>query len=283
MFKKNFFITALVIIAIGMFSCTSTENETTEQQDTTNVNMDSSNITKTNIKEKQFFNLPSPIELYTFLFENNVKFQGELLNSTSNVDKYVTTAEKGVALGIYASDIAYCAVYNKSDETVNYFVVSKRLADDLGLMEGFDEKTIDRINNNLHNSDSLYNISTDSYSMALNYLRAQNREELLPLMIFGGWIESVYIAANSYNDKTFNPENPIVFQILDQGYLLENLVDYFKTLDKNNDAIKKINEQLTDLQNVYVAIQDNVNVDITKEQFDSIKEKIISIRNYWTK
>lgn len=280
MFKKRFLFVIILGFVLGISACTSTTEENNDENaDTTQVSVD----TTAQKKESQFFNLPSPIELYTFLYENNIKFQAELMNPIENVDKYVTSEEKGIALGVYASDIAYCAVYNKSDQTMNYFVTSKKIADELGLTEGFDEKIADRINNNLHNSDSLYNISTDSYSMALNYLRAQNQEQLLPLMIFGGWIESVYIAVNSYNDKTFNPENPVVFQILDQGYLLENLVDYFKTLDQNNETIKKITEQLTDLQNIYLSIQDNVDVDITKEQFDNIKEKIQNIRNYWTK
>ncbi len=267
-------------LILGVSACTSTtEENNAENTDSTQVSTD----TTAQKKESQFFNLPSPIELYTFLYENNIKFQAELMNPIENVDKYVTSEEKGIALGVYASDIAYCAVYDKSDETMNYFVTAKKMADELGLTEGFDKKIADRINNNLHNSDSLYNISTDSYSMALNYLRAQNQEQLLPLMIFGGWIESVYIAVNSYNDKTFNAKNPIVFQTLDQGYLLENLVDYFKTLDQNNNTIKKITTQLTKLQNIYLSIQDNADVDITKEQFDNIKEQIQNIRSYWTK
>jgi len=281
MTKRRFLLLSVAGLFLAISSCTSTEEGSTEQADTTLVVTDSTTMAKKN--ENQFFNLPSPIELFTFLYENNVKFQTELMNPVENADKYVTSEEKAVALGVYASDIAYCAVYGKSDETMNYFVTSKKIADDLGLTEGFDKKIADRIDKNLHNSDSLYNISTDSYSMALNYLRSQNQEDLLPLMIFGGWIESVYIAINSYNEQNFNPESPIVFQIIDQGYLLENLVDYSNSLDQSNESIKKITNQLTDLQSIYLAMQDNVDVDITKEQFDSIKEKIQNIRNYWTK
>jgi hypothetical protein len=279
MLKRRFLFVMVLSLIIGAVACTNTTEENNEASDSIQANVD----TSAQKKEYQFFNLPSPIELYTFLYENNIKFQSQLMNPIDNVDKYITTEEKGIALGVYASDIAYCAVYNKSDETMNYFVTAKKIADDLGLTEGFDEKIADRINNNLHNSDSLYDISTDSYSMALNYLRSQNQEQLLPLMIFGGWIESVYITVNSYNEKTFNAESPIVFQTLDQGTLLENLLDYFKTLDKNNETINKIFKQLNDLQDIYLSIQDNVDVDITKEQFDNIKEQIIKIRNYWTK
>ncbi len=280
MTKRRFLMFMVAGLILTVSSCTSTEEGNSEQTDTSAVAMDTVTTAK---KENQFFNLPSPIELFTFLYENNIKFQAELMNPVEKSDKYVTTEEKAVALGVYASDIAYCAVYGKSDETMNYFVTSKKIADDLGLTEGFDEKIANRIDKNLHNSDSLYNISTDSYSMALNFLRSQGREDLLPLMIFGGWIESVYIASGSYNEQNFNPENPIVFQMIDQGYLLENLIDYFNSLDQSNESIKKITEQLTDLQTVYLAMQDNVDVDITKEQFDSIKEKIQNIRNYWTK
>ncbi len=257
----------------------SSNNEGNQTNTTTTVNTDTVQETKT----KQIFNLPSPIELYTFLYENNIKFQTDLLNSIKNIDKYITTTEKAINLGTYSSDVAYCTVYNKGNKTMDYFVAAKKLADELGLTEGFDEKTMERINKNLENSDSLYNISIDSYTMAQNYLRAQGQEDLLPLLVFGGWIESVYIAVNSYNETSFNANDPIVFQIIDQGYLLENLIDYYKSLSNKNEDIKKILTQLEDLHSIYVSMQDNVEVDITKEQFDNIKSKIQTIRNYWTK
>ena len=170
-----------------------------------------------------------------------------------------------------------------SDQTMNSFVAAKKLADDLGLAEGFDDKITSRIDENLDKPDSLNEISTDSYSMAINYLRSQNQEDILPLLIFGGWIESAYIAADSYNATKFSEENILVNKIFEQGFLLENLVDYFNTLNNKTKDFETIDKQIADLQALYDETQNNEEAMITEKQFKAITAKIIEIRNFWTK
>lgn len=264
----------LIILLFGTISCTTeTTKENSKDIDTLNVQPP---------KTKQYFNLPSPIELYIDLNNASVPFKSNALSKTDSLDKYISSFEKAFMLGIYASDIAYCAVYNMSDETINHFVAAKKIADDLGLSEGFDDKITSRINENMDNPDSLNEISTDSYSKAINFLRDQNQEDILPLLIFGGWIESVYIASKSYDVK-FSEDNIIVNKIFEQGFLLENLTDYFNSLDNSSKEFEKIKAQIADLQSLYDKTQNNEAELITEEQFNSIMKKIIEIRNFWTK
>lgn len=273
---KNLIHFLLLILLVGLFSCT-TETTTDNSQTT-----DTTIAAKSN-ETKQIFNLPSPIELYADLNNSSVPFKLEAMNSTDKLNEYTTTDDKAINLGVYASDIAYSAVSGRSDETMSSFIAAKKLADNLGLAEGFDDKITTRIDNNLDNPDSLNNISTDSYSMAINYLRAQNQEDILPLLIFGGWIESVYIAANSYQTTKFSEEDVIVNKIFEQGFLLENLIDYFKNLDNNSKNFETIKTQLNDLQTMYDETQNNEEAMITEDQFKAIHDKVIEIRNYWTK
>ncbi len=273
---KNLIYILLAFLFVSTFSCTTEtttdNNQTTDTTKTTEVN-----------ETKQIFNLPSPIELYSDLNNSSVPFKLEALNGTDKLNEYTTTDDKAINLGVYASDIAYSAVSGRSDETMSSFIAAKKLADDLGLAEGFDDKITTRIDNNLDNPDSLNSISTDSYSMAINYLRSQNQEDILPLLVFGGWIESVYIAADSYQATKFSEEDVIVNKIFEQGFLLENLMDYFNSLDNKTDNFIKIKTQLSDLQVFYDETQNNEEAMITEDQFNSIKNKVIEIRNYWTK
>jgi len=271
----------LMLLLVGFFSCTSTENNTDTSLDSTDT--DSANVTSTQNKPNEIFNLPSPIDLFSVLKENKIPFNKVLLNNNNNIEYYVSSDQKSVNIGVFASDIAYSAVYGMNEETMNLFVTAKRLADDLGLSEGFDDKTIKRIDKNLTNSDSLYSISTNSYATALNFLRSQHQEEILPLMIFGSWIESIYITTYGVNDDNFDSEDPVVLQLVDQGFLLENLNDYFTSLTIDNDAIITIKKQLSDLQSSYDVLQDNEEEIITKEQYSNIITKIRTIRKYWTK
>lgn len=274
---KKLIYLSFVFLLVGAFSCTT---ETTEND---NQNADSTKVDTVKKETKQYFNLPSPIELYADLNNSSVPFKLEALNNTDKLNEYVSTTEKALNLGVYASDIAYCAVYGMSDQTMNSFVAAKKLADDLGLVEGFDDKITNRIDENLDKPDSLNEISTDSYSMAINYLRSQNQEDILPLLIFGGWIESAYIAADSYNATKFSEEDILVNKIFEQGFLLENLVDYFNTLNNKTKDFETIDKQIADLQALYGETQDNEEAMITEKQFKAITAKIIEIRNFWTK
>ncbi len=263
--KLNFL---LYIGLIGLInSCSQTDSgvnnlliDSTEQE---------SELQKTAVK------VPSPIELYIFMYNANATFSKENLNPVDNHSKYTTRIKKAINLGVYASDLAYCTVFKQNKETFTYFSVTKKLADDLALTEGFDESIVKRIDANMNNSDSLYQISNDSYATAIRFLEQQGKEDLLPLMITGAWIESVNLAIKSI-DK-FDSNNEIVIRIADQGLLLENILELFQYV-KNNPEYAKIIELLVDLQLSYDKLLDNTDVIITKKQFEEITNKIKAIR-----
>ena len=206
---------------------------------------------------------------------SSLQFNKENLNSTDNRVKYITNQKKAINLGIYASDLSYCTVFKQNKETFSYFSITKKMADELGLTEGFDEKIVKRIDQNMSNSDSLYQISNDSYSTAISFLEQQGQGDLLPLLITGAWIESVNIAIKSV-DK-FNPDNQIVLRIADQGLLLENILEMYKSLSQENQQTDIYNK-LIDLQQSFDKLYDNTDEIITKRQFDEISTKVKSIR-----
>lgn len=224
---------------------------------------------------KLVFKVPSPIELYIFMYNADLKFHKENLNSIENYSKYITTFKKAINLGIYASDLAYCTVFQQNQESFSYFSVTKKLADDLGLTEGFDESIVKRIEQNKSNSDSLYQISSDSYSLAIRFLEQQDKEDILPLLITGAWIESVNLAIKSI--PKFDPNNEVVIKIADQGLLLENILELFK-YSQNNTDLKRITDKLLDLQQSYDKLTDNTDVVITEKQYNEIVSKIKAIR-----
>lgn len=225
--------------------------------------------------QKSAVKVPSPIELFIFMFNADTKYSKENLNSIDNHTKYITKYKKAINLGIYASDLAYCTVFKQNKETFSYFSVTKKIADELGLTEGFDESIVKRIDQNMSNSDSLYQISNDSYSTAVRFLEQQGKEDMLPLMITGAWIESVNLAIKSV--PKFDANNEVVVRIADQGLLLENILELFQ-YSKDNPDFKEIMDKLLDLQQSYDKLLDNTDVAITQKQYDEIVAKIKAIR-----
>ncbi len=228
--------------------------------------------TSGNVKLK----LPSPVELYLFIREAKVEFKQEALNPTNKSGNYITRDEKALNFGIYASDLAYCTVFEKQQETHNYFKVLKSYAGELGVTEGYDKKIIARIDDNLYNSDSLYQITNDSYWKVCNYLEENGKADILAPILFGGWIESLYLATQSV--ETFDQTNPIVIRITEQRYLLENLIEYVNSMKKNKETEMYLSK-LNALQDIFDQLYNNSNNTlITKEQYKAIVQKVKSIR-----
>jgi len=258
----------LTFITVGMLiSCKQTSQE--------NQNLLIDSVETTSELQKTAIKVPSPIELYIFMYNSKTKFLKEHLNPIDNYNKYNTKIKKALNLGVYSSDLAYCTVFKQNKETFAYFSVAKKLADDLGLTEGFDENIVKRIDANMNNSDSLYQITNDSYSTAILFLEQQGKEDLLPLMITGAWIESVNLAIKSV--EKFDPENEIVVRIADQGLLLENILEMYKYV-KTDPEFTSIINKLLDLQSSYDKLLDNTNVIITKKQYEEIVNKVKAIR-----
>lgn len=264
--KKLWFITLFMIPFF--FACNTTE-ETTDEQDVVVVEEEEPSTSLTTIK------VPSPVELYMFMQGAGMKFDKKLLNSIDKASKYSTKQKKALNFGIYASDLAYCTVFKQNKETFTYFSVTKKMAEELGLTEGFDEAIVKRIDKNISNSDSLYQITNDSYSSATSFLEQSGQGDLLPLLLTGAWIESVNIACRSI-DK-FSSENEIVLLIADQQFLLESILEIFEAIpedERDNDMMDK----LKDLQQSFDKMYDNVDVRITKNQFNEIADKVKFLR-----
>ncbi|PKP21466.1 MAG: hypothetical protein CVU05_06730 [Bacteroidetes bacterium HGW-Bacteroidetes-21] len=250
------------------YSCNTTE-ENKEQQNNIIIEEDETVPSLTTIK------VPSPVELYMFMYNAGLKFEKTLLNPADRSSKYVTTYKKSLNFGIYASDLAYCTVFKQNKETFSYFSTTKKLADDLGLTEGFDEAIVKRIDQNISNSDSLYKITNDSYSNATSFIEQQGQGALLPLMLTGAWIESVNIASKSI--KTFSADDEIVLLIADQQFLLESILEMFESIPEE-DNFPELVDKLKDIQQSFDKLYDNADVRITQKQYDEIVTKVKILR-----
>jgi len=278
--KTNRIIYFLAVILISsLWACSGSQTEGELIDD--NLEVDKSISENDKEYQKKFFQLPSPVELFMFMWEDKAPFNTQLLSSISNADKYVGNKKKAKNLGVFSADIAYCSVYDKNQETIKLFSATKKLAEDLGLTEGFDPVILDRIDKNIDNSDSLYQITSDSYSKSLVFLQSQNQTQILPYILYGGWLESLYISTQTI--KKYNPESEIAIRITDQGLLLENLIEFFQYLEKNDSEVSSEISELQSLQVLYDKALDAEDGLISKALFSEIKTKVKELRTNLTK
>ncbi len=259
----------LLLLSPFFFACNSGEDADDQQQTDTVV------VEEDVLPGISTIKVPSPVELYMFMYNAGLKFDKKNPNPPERSTKYVTNYKKSLNLGIFASDLAYCTVFKQNKETFSYFSTTKKIADELGLTEGFDESIVNRIDANLTNSDSLYKITNDSYSTATAFIEQQGQGALLPLMLTGAWIESVNIAAKSINK--FSADDEIVLLVADQQFLLESILEMFEAIPAE-DNYPELVEKLKDLQQSFDKMYDNADVRITQKQYDEIVTKVKVLR-----
>jgi len=243
-------------------------------KDKTKADTGENQIKKTESSEA--FRIPPPVDLFVFMRDMGIPFDAKTLNPTENVSRYNTQFSKAINFGIFATNLAYCALYENNQHTANYYATTKQLADDLGISKGFDKKMTERIDRNINNSDSLYVISKEAYWSAYDQVEASDEMGILPFIVMGSWLESLHTAIASVGK--FNPDLDILFMIIDQKLILETLLEMIN-VQPESENIKKIKAQLLELDEVYMPIMLNEDVLITENQFYTLKEKVVKIRS----
>lgn len=280
--KRVYFIqivlTLIAFVALNSCVSESNDNETEEIDTLVEEEMDDNQFSYLD-DPNTVIKIPSPFELYRYMQVNNVIFDARLLNPVENIEKYYTAKSKAINFGIYASDLAYTSVYNENQKTFFYSKNVKKLADAIGLTEGFDASMVERVSDNINNADSLYNITSEAYMDACNFLEDQGKEDLLAYIIVGGWLESVHIAINSV--KEFDTESNLIRRIADQRLSLESLIEHV-SIKADSEEMNELLEKLLILRETFDKIYNSDSETIKEEHFNEISTQIESLRNKFT-
>jgi len=196
-------------------------------------------------------NMPSPIEMAILVKHAGGEYNASLLNDVKKLDSYLTNGKKTINMGIYSSDVGYTSLYKQTQETVFYLNNVRKLSDDIGLSDAFDQAMFDRVETNIENRDSLLQILSSSYDMANQYLKENNRMNTSVLMIAGGWIESMYLAAN-LGVGGGRPQDIISLRILEQELVLGKIVSSMRMID-DDPMVAEFASKLEELSKVLVA------------------------------
>ena len=114
-----------------------------------------------------FYNIPSPMETAALLKKANTAQDERLYDASVN---------------------------NQTQESMFFTSCAKKLADRLGVSNAFDDATLERMEKNMNNRDSLLSIISETYWTVDAYLKENERDNISALMIAGGWVEGLYIA-----------------------------------------------------------------------------------------
>ena len=109
--------------------------------------------------ERIFNALPSPLESAMLIKSAGARFNDALLNPIGNVNNYVTNKSMALNLGIYTCDLSFASLYEQTQLIIDYMNAAKKMADGLGILKAIEQSTIDRLEENINNSEVLWRLS----------------------------------------------------------------------------------------------------------------------------
>src|SRR5512145_723371 len=166
-------------------------------------------------------NISSPVEMAAMIKDLGVPYSIKYISSTDRVGNLTTSFQQALNLGIYAADLGYLNMYNKTSAVVDYLTAIKTLSDAIKVGQFFDFTTLKRLATNSKNLDSLMYISVHSFNQMDKYLHSNNRTNLSTLIVTGVWIEGLYLGTQVYR---LAPDKQLSDRIGEQKLTLDQLV-----------------------------------------------------------
>jgi hypothetical protein len=229
-FYKKLLVPCLILVGcIVLFTCGGSGNKKVVSNKNVMSAYDSSQGKSYTYTKYQ---LPLSVDVYKFLKSKKFAFNQLLLHKLKSQDKYFTETKRAFVLGVYASDLIYTAIYDQSQDAVDYFGASIELANKLDIEDGYNSNTLDRAYKNIDNEDSLSNIVGESYWRTCSTLEKSKRDNILPMIVIGSWIESMHVLTR--NCIGSSPESGIFTELYKQQAHLDKIIVYL------NDVLKEI-------------------------------------------
>ncbi len=251
--------------------------------------------------EKIFNSLPSPLESAMLIKSAGAKFDKSLLNPVSNVSNYVTNKSMALNLGIYTCDLSFASLYEQTQLIIDYMNAAKKMADGLGILKAVDQATLDRLEENINNSEVIMEIVSETYMNSNSYLEDNGQAAIATIVLVGGWFEGLYISTQLVDMNDFK-NSKLVGRIIDQKLSMGILMNLLES-SKGNPAVDEIMGQVKKLKDVFDKItitssavnpeynksskstylKSEVKTDMTPEVFKELAAVVADIRNTFVK
>ncbi len=292
--KSAWPVLGMLALSALLFSCGGdTKDDQVDDKIQKSIDSNASTLIKF---DNTLFSMPSPYEIAFLVKRANLEYNKDMLNPYNKSHNYVTNFDKALNMGIYGSDLGYLTLYEQNSDAIQYFSVVKILSQELNIENAFDKKTVNRIESNIGNKDSLMFIVSTSYRKADQYLKDNNRNDIGVLVLAGGWVESTYALTQLAKQSK---KTEILTRIAEQKHPLDNLIKLLSPYYNNSKEYAELTDKLIDLaydfdgidmtytyaaptvdeKNKMTVINSKSEVNFTDQQLKTITEKIEKIRN----
>jgi len=261
---------SFIVVAFSFFALGCSNSGQTEQNDADTA------TTITQKAENLIYPLPTPIEITEMLNKAGASYIIGMTNRPEKADKYFTESAKALNLGVYGADLSYSATYGMSQETMNFFLCTKKLRDGLDIQTPESESMANRIETNIEKRDSIYNILTSSFTGTFKFLNENSKGAVAVMVLAGGWVEGLYLSTEL---ASMVEKNADIWQgIADQKETLSKLIPLMETYKENQN----VSDVLKSLSSINAAFEELKAVDgkvkMTTDGFNKIRKEVSILR-----
>jgi len=259
------FLVAL-IIAIMFIGCRSRSNKAQKEDLSAGVLKNLEVYDDIKQAERIFNALPSPLESAMLIKSAGARFDVSLLNPVNNVNNYVTNKSMALNLGIYTCNLSFASLYEQTQLIIDYMNAAKNLADRLGILQAVEQSTIDRLEENINNSEIIMEIVSETFMNSSSYLEDNGQPAIAAMTLVGGWFEGLYISTQLVDMNEFE-SSKIVSRIIDQKLSIDILINLLENNKGNDSAIDELIAQVQQLKVVFDKV--NITTSPIRPEFDA--------------
>ena len=242
---------------------------------------------------KIIYMLPSPDEIFSEIFIDDIELKPEYVNPATNASNYVDVKSQAINLGVYISDFAYLSAIDDNTDELEYLRIIRELMDKVNLYGIVNEELLERINDNLMVKDSLNKISQELYYKMSQILENTDRNNILVLVSTGAIVEALYLAINNID---FDHSADVVKKIFEQKFVFDNYYE-FASQYSDDMYVKTVLNELTVIkdrfdhfdysesdisiskdEDNFVIIEGGKEIIVTKEAYLGFRENITNVR-----
>jgi hypothetical protein len=274
---KFSYLIPISVLSIALFSCSGNTTDNTEKKQI-------EATTNSTESEDADYVLPQPISLANAFKEAGLTYITGKTNPTDKVDSYALKIDQLFNLGVYSTDLAYCAINGKAQEAREYLSVIQKLGTKVGLGSVFNDKElVAKFDKELSNPEELENLIYDIQDKTDVYMENNDLKYLGDVQFAGAWIEGMFLGVEQYTTK-----QDIGKTLVQQMSLLKNILKGLNSNPAKEDArLKEVISSFETILTTYEglasvkSIGKNINVEtpqLTGDEFKQLAEKVSAAR-----
>lgn len=238
------------------------------------------------------FVLPQPISLAKAFQAAGLSYFPGMTNAVENEKNYSDKVKQLLNLGVYSTDLAYCAINEKAQEARGYLNAIQNLGNQVGLKPVFsDKKIIEKFDSNLNNMEAIEDLIYDIQERSEEYMQDNDIRYLSIVQFSGAWTEGMYLGVKDIEMKK-GKNDLMSLTIIDQINLLKNILVGIKTYPTSDQILSEVSKQLTSILDTYNHFESVVaatksetltSPKLSAAEFATLSGKIKELRNYIVK